>query len=119
VRIQYAPADLSLAALLLTGCAHETLAVKTDTQVVDVPVAQKCKPNLNPDSPPTFSADAASIKNLPFPDAAARLRANPADPQAKKDVDSNAYYLLQIMAADRLDTRAWIDRLTTALKGCM
>lgn len=104
---------------LLAGCAHETLATDVQTQTVNVPVAQPCKPKLNPDAPPVFSANDEALKNLPFPDAAARLRKNPADVQAKKDVDANAYYLLQLMAADRLDTRSWIDQLTTALKGCM
>lgn len=107
--------------LLLTplfGCANKPQGQDVTIVQEKVPVTQPCKKTADPNSPPVFSANDAAMKNLPYPDAADRLRKNPQDVQAKADVDVNVYYLMKIMAADRLETRAWIDKLGAALNGC-
>lgn len=113
---------LIIAMLSLPGCGTRVDVKPVETQTVDVPVARPCPKNVDPKNPPAFAASDEAMKSLPFPDASARMKASkPGTVEydiAKKDVDANVYYLLQIMAADRLQTRAWAGQLATNLGAC-
>lgn len=109
-------------ALTLSACGTTVKVNPVDTQTVDVPVAQPCPKAVDPLVPPLFPANDAAMKNLPYPKASAALKAAKVGTVdydvAKGQVDANAYYLLQLMAADRLVTRSWIDKLSSNLKVC-
>lgn len=111
--------NLSIIAALALGLAACGKPLpEVQTQIAKVPVQQPCHTAAKLGPEPDYSDTAAKLAAVPHPDAMARLKQNPADPQALLDQMENLGYQIKALLKGRADRIQRDKEKSAALAGC-